>query len=183
MEEGSRWGSPGGPRWGNFGGLLGAFRGSPEAVRPKRRRKQSTPVSFRLHPCFLLQRASLESGRTPGGDWGKRRSRNLLHAAGFSPAAGPVPRYMGASGTGRRRENQLHAADFLTPPLLSPPSVRPENGGSMLTGRLKFKRKAVFEERDDDDDDRSQPSTLSRSSRSGTLLEASRSQFGALLGP
>ncbi|CAK0843496.1 unnamed protein product [Prorocentrum cordatum] len=35
------------------------------------------------------------------GGLGKGGARNLLHAAGFGPAAGPVPRYMGAS---RRRE-------------------------------------------------------------------------------
>ena len=47
------------------------------------------------------------SRRTKGGGIGKGGVRNLLHAADFGPAAGPIPRYMGAVGAGRRRENQL----------------------------------------------------------------------------
>ena len=41
------------------------------------------------------------------------------------PAAGHLPRCMVAPSAGGRRGNQLHAADSLTPPLLSSPSVRP----------------------------------------------------------
>ncbi len=48
------------------------------------------------------QSASLGPGERVG--LGKGGLRNLLHAAGFGLTEGPIPRYIAASGAGRRRE-------------------------------------------------------------------------------
>eukprot|EP00959_Pyramimonas_sp_CCMP1952_P193943 4055495-Pyramimonas_sp.AAC.1 len=57
------------------------------------------------------------------GGSGKGGLRDLPHAAGFGPAAGPIPRYLGA---GRRRENQLRELILKSPLCYPPLFARPE---------------------------------------------------------
>ena len=82
------------------------------------RRTESSNKKRRGAPCEKV-------GSDERGGQGKGGLRNLLRAAGFGPAEGPVPRYTAASGAGGRRGNQLHAADSLIPPWLSPLSSAP----------------------------------------------------------
>ncbi|CAK0837937.1 unnamed protein product [Prorocentrum cordatum] len=86
--------------FGNFGPLRAS-----KVLSSTRRIPEARPGSAASGP--IAGRARI--GPDERGGLGKEGTRNLLHAAGFSPTEGPIPRYMGA---GRRRENQPRELNF-----------------------------------------------------------------------